>query len=141
MQNGPSLLRVGVGVVVSDDRTRVLACLRRADDYYGGFWEFPGGKCEPGETPAGCIVRELREELGITVEPIEQLPLFHHHYPDRNRQVELHPWLCRHIAGQPQLIEVADFRWCTPADLLTLHFLPANGPLIEEIRIRLQIAS
>lgn len=138
MDEQKTIVKVGVGIVVSDDRTRVLTCLRRAGDYYGGYWEFPGGKCEPNESPADCIVRELQEELGITVRPVEELPLLQHYYADRDRHVELHPWLCELVAGAPRAIEVADFRWCIPAELLQLKFLPANGPLFSEISNRLR---
>lgn len=126
-------VRVGVGVVVSPDQGRVLACLRPTGTPWAGWWEFPGGKCEPGESAEACIVRELIEEIDLTVRLVAPLPELHHGYPEQDRTVRLIPWICSPVAGQPRPVEVAEVRWCTPAELRGLRFLPANGPLIDAV--------
>lgn len=128
-----SMVHVGVGIVVSRGRDKVLVCLRRKHDYWGGWWEFPGGKCEPNETPAECVVRELREEVGIVVEPTQPLASIQHHYADRDRLVHLHPFMCELISGIPTPIEVAQCAWHTPLELRQIRFLPANGPIIDDL--------
>lgn len=133
-----SEVHVGVGIVVSPDRRKVLVCLRRADDYWGGWWEFPGGKCEGDESPADCIVRELQEEVGIVVRPMHPLTVVRHHYADRDRLVNLHSYLCELIEGTPTPIEVAQCAWLTPAELRGIRFLPANAPIISELEAHLR---
>jgi mutator protein MutT len=136
---------VGIGIVVDPSTgaptpPRLLVCQRRADDYWGGWWEFPGGKREPPESIADCVVRELREELGIDVSIASTLPTIEHLYTDRNRLVRLHPHVCRlrrspdrAAAAAPAALEVACFRWCTIAEIADLKFLPANGPIIAAL--------
>jgi mutator protein MutT len=129
------VVHVGVGIVLSEDRSRALVCLRRDNDYWGGWWEFPGGKCEPDESPADCVVRELWEEVGIDVKATESLTVIQHHYADRDRLVHLHPFICELIAGTPRAIEVVKCAWHTPAELREIRFLPANGPIIDELEL------
>lgn len=134
----PKEINVGVGIVISPDNTRVLVCQRRLSDYWGGWWEFPGGKCEPGETIEQCVRRELLEELGIDTCPVEPLPAFQYLYTDRDRLVHIHPWLCRQNGDTPPTaLEVECFRWCLPAELFELQFLPANDHLIRLLAQRL----
>lgn len=128
-----NVIQVGIGIMVSSDRSKVLVCLRRATDYWGGWWEFPGGKCEMNESPAECVVRELQEEVGVTARPIKPLTTLQHHYADRDRIVHLHPFLCELVGGTPTAIEVAQCAWHTPAELRQIKFLPANGPIIDEL--------
>lgn len=132
-------IEVGVGVVVAD--AKVLVCRRRDDDAWGGYWEFPGGKCEAGESAVECVRRELREELGIEVHIDRPLPPLEHFYAERDRLVKLLPFLCRlaNTSPPPRAIEVAEHRWCDPRDLPTLRFLPANGPLIRSVLEALEI--
>src|SRR5437762_4675350 len=81
-----------IAIVVRDGK--ILVCQRKADDVLGGYWEFPGGKCEDGETLEECLTRELREEIGITVTSPEPLAPIDHAYD--HGQVRLHPFICQH---------------------------------------------
>src|SRR6185312_6787763 len=78
---GRSMKRVDVviGIVVRDGT--ILICQRQRSDALAGYWEFPGGKLEPGETIEQCLARELREELAIIARPIEPLAVIEHDYP------------------------------------------------------------
>jgi len=121
-------IRVGVGIIVRDGCVLVD---RRADGPLAGWWEFPGGKVEPGEAPVDCVRRECREELGVEVEPYEPLMVLPHDFPDG--RVELHFHLCRIVSGQPRAIEVAEFAWVRPSQTADRKFLPANGPVLAEL--------
>lgn len=118
-----------IAIVVRDQL--VLITQRKADDTLGGYWEFPGGKCEIGETLEQCLARELREEIDITAAPIHRLATIEHDYP--TALVRLHPFVCRHVEGEPKLIECQDARWIEPTALRDHQFPPANDELIERI--------
>ena len=112
-------------------RWRVLISQRPHNAVLGGFWEFPGGKIQPGETPQQAVQRELAEELGIQV-AVEQPILSVEHDYDHGR-VQLQAFYCRVVAGQPQALEVAAWRWVDADDLPRYDFPPANGPLIAAV--------
>lgn len=130
---GPGVIRVGVALVTRGRGSawRVLVTRRRADSLYGGYWEFPGGKVEPGEDPAACVVREVAEELGLVVEAAAAEVPIEHVY--EHGHVQLWPWWCRVVRGEPRALEVDAWRWVTPGELRALRMLPANGPLIEAV--------
>jgi mutator protein MutT len=127
----PTISRIDAAIAIVVRHQKVLICQRKADDTFGGLWEFPGGKCEEGETLEQCLARELREELNITARPVMKLPPIEHDYP--HLQVRLHPFICEHESGEPQLIECQQTRWIDPPELLDHEFPPANGPLIQQV--------
>jgi mutator protein MutT len=115
----------------------VLITRRPEGTVVAGWWELPGGKIHEGETPEGCVVRELFEELGIAVEILGALPEVVHTY--EHATVRLHPRICRLAPGSrpARNLGVAEHRWCRAADLGALRFLPANAPIISAISARL----
>ncbi|MEA2708108.1 MAG: A/G-specific adenine glycosylase [Phycisphaerales bacterium] len=115
--------------IVCRDR-KVLVCQRKDDDTFGGYWEFPGGKQEAGETLEQCLARELREELAITARPIARLATVEHEYP--GVRIRLHPFVCAHLAGEVEHLECQASRWIDPPMLRDYRFPPANEALIEE---------
>jgi 8-oxo-dGTP diphosphatase len=116
----------------STGRPQVLVSRRKDDDdALPGYWEFPGGKCEDGETLEQCLARELCEELDISAEPIRRLPPIEHAYPKVT--VRLHPFICRHDGTEPKLLECQAVRWIDPASLRDYQFPPANESLIEGV--------
>ncbi len=128
------LLNVAVGVLVRGKGAEkvVLVTRRPADTVLGGYWEFPGGKVEAGETPQACLVREFREEVGLSVTVGEALPTVEHAYP--HGRVVLHAFWCAAVDGQmPRNLQVAEHRWVPTGELSTLRFPPANGPLVAAI--------
>jgi mutator protein MutT len=128
--SSPSIVEVAIAVVHRDGQ--VLIARRPEGTHLAGLWEFPGGKVEAGETPAQCLVRELREEMGIDVEvgaPYERLEFV---YPERH--VRIHPFACRLLAGEPQPHGCAELRWVRPAELGEYAFPPANATLLADIQ-------
>jgi mutator protein MutT len=122
-------VEVAIGIVISGGRA--LICRRKADraDAFGGLWEFPGGKCEPGEAPEACVRRELWEELGIEVRPTTPLPVIEHTYPSVS--VRLHPFVCRLESGEPRAISAAEWKWVSGPELAGHRFPEANEGLIR----------
>jgi 8-oxo-dGTP diphosphatase len=111
----------------------LLITRRTGRQVYAGYWELPGGKCEPGETPDQAAVRELREEVGLTVRPAQPMQTIEHAYD--HAHVRLHPWLCyAEAADAARPIEVAELRWVGPGELESYTFPEANDPLIAQLR-------
>lgn len=112
---------------------RVLVTRRPANaTHLPNAWEFPGGKCEDGETPRDAAVREAHEELGIDVKIVGEYTPIPHDYTVR--RVTLHPFSCRIISGEPQLLSSAALRWLAPQELHIDDFPIANRTLIEELQ-------
>lgn len=112
---------------------RVLVARRRDDaEHLPGVWEFPGGKCENGETPRDCAVREAREEIGVEIEISGERAAIMHDYPQR--RVTLHPFDCHIIGGEPRASQCAALRWLRPDELMPEEFPPANADLIQQIK-------
>jgi A/G-specific adenine glycosylase len=105
-----------------------LVCRRQAQTSFAGRWEFPGGKQEPGETIEQCLIREVREELGIDVRVVVALPSIRHDYEGFG--VRLHPFVCTIVAGRPRALAAAEMRWVGPQVLRDMEFPAANGALI-----------
>ncbi|MEM9569046.1 MAG: A/G-specific adenine glycosylase [Cyanobacteria bacterium P01_E01_bin.34] len=123
--------QIAVAIVVKGDR--LLIDQRPEQGMLGGLWEFPGGKIEAGETAADCAVREVMEEVGLEVEPIAALGSVEHAYS--HFSVTLSTFICRHISGEPQALEVDDVRWVTFNQLQDYAFPVANQkifPLLEQ---------
>ena len=119
-------LRAVAGVIERDGL--YLIGKRLPDDRYGGLWEFPGGKIEPGETPEECLERELMEELGVetgigelvcTVQPSDRFHLTVHR-------------ACI-VKGEPELREHSDLRWVHLEELDDFEMLPADGPVVRTL--------
>lgn len=122
---------VVAGVIRRDDG-QVLITQRLADDTLGGYWEFPGGKVDPGEELKAALYRELMEELGVKTEIGALIHHIVHAYPDRD--VRLYFYEVRILSGEPQKLEVADLRWVTLDELMDYQFPEADLPLLKQLR-------
>jgi 8-oxo-dGTP diphosphatase len=122
----PELILVAAGVL-RDASGRVLITQRRDGKHAAGFWEFPGGKIQAGESPLQALCRELAEEIGIQVSAATPLMTFRHSYPER--VVELHVFEVSHYSGEPRGLEGQPLRWVTVAELGTAGLLEADQPI------------
>ena len=92
-------------------------------------WEFPGGKIEAGESAEECLIREIREELGIDIQIRETLPANEHQYPDK--LIRLIPFICSQTAGEIYLKEHAEYRWQNAEALLEVDWAEADLPIVK----------
>ncbi len=122
-------IEAAIGVVQRG--SKVLITRRKSTGPLAGFWEFPGGKCENGETPRECLARELWEELELRAKVKLEFPTIQHDYA--HGHVCLRPFLCLHESGEPKLIGCQEARWIEPGELRQYEFPPANAALIEQI--------
>ena len=84
-----------------------------------------------GESVEHCLVREVREELALEAQWVHKLPPIDHDYP--GGKIRLHPYVCRHLGGEPQLLACQAAKWVDPADLRRHTFPPANDGLIDRV--------
>ena len=124
------VVEVAAGLVYREGR--YLIARRKPDVHLGGFWEFPGGKREPGETLEECLRRELLEELSICIDVPIPFQIVRHEYAEKT--VELHFFRCRIETGQATAIDCAEIRWVWPHELGDFEFPPADRPIIEALR-------
>ena len=119
-------VRVAAAIIERDGR--FLVTRRQAGVHLAGVWEFPGGKCEPGESLAACMARELREELAIDAVVGDEVLVTGHDYADR--RVELHFLRCT-SSDTPVPQQGQAMRWVSREDLHALEFPPADAELIH----------
>jgi 8-oxo-dGTP diphosphatase len=117
-----------VAAVITDARGRVLLGRRTDGRDLAGLWEFPGGKCEPGESPEAALIRELQEELGITVQVGEPLINVPQRYPDKRLRLDV-----RRVTawdGIPRGVEGQALAWVAPGKLVRYPMPPADRPVV-----------
>lgn len=129
-------LIVAAAVIHRDGR--LLIARRAVGGRHPLLWEFPGGKVEPGESPSECLVREMKEEMGIDVEVGELLASLEHSYPDVT--IELLVFECMVARGEPADIGCESHAWVEPGRLGEYDLLPADRRLLTEVLDRLELA-
>ncbi len=125
----PAPLEVVAGIVWQDGR--LLASLRPEGKALAGFWEFPGGKVEPGETAREALIRELREEVSLEAETVVYWKSLDYVYPQG--PVRLHVFQVESFAGEAIARENQTLRWLYPHEALQLNVLPPDRPLLQEL--------
>jgi 8-oxo-dGTP diphosphatase len=125
-----------IGVAIVEFNGRYLVGTRQEEQDLAGLAEFPGGKCESGESPADCAVRECREETGLCVFPIRLLKRTYHEYA--HTTVDLHFWLCRVGGpnGEPpenNSQPTNGFQWKGVDELRELSFPEANASVVQTL--------
>lgn len=116
--------------VIRNDDGLVLAVRRGPSMDNSGKWEFPGGKTRPGEDQEDCILREVFEELGISVIITGRLDTVEHDYGDK--AIRLIPFICDTLALKPHLSEHDEYRWQKPDDLMKLDMTAADIPVAKQ---------
>jgi mutator protein MutT len=109
---------------------RLLVARRLEGSHMGGFWEFPGGKCEPGEPADVCLARELLEELGVAATVREEIYRTTYAYGDR--VLDLRFFRCD-LAADPRPLLGQEIRWVRRGELEALEFPPADAELIARL--------
>lgn len=123
---------VEVCAAVIQYQDKILITLRPEGKRLGGYWEFPGGKIETGESAQNALKRELREELDIEIEVGALIETVHHSYEWGD--VRILAYSCLWTNGTIRHLEVADHRWVAPANLLDYDILPADQPIIKKLQ-------
>jgi len=123
------VIEVAVGLIHHDGR--YLIARRRSGVHLAGFWEFPGGKRESGESLVDCLHRELFEELRIRVDLPVPYQTVRHDYPDRI--VELHFFRCSLEQGEAIPIDCDEIRWVLPQELAQFTFPPADREIVRAL--------
>jgi 8-oxo-dGTP diphosphatase len=126
------ILEVSAAVLQRDDGTFLLA-LRPPDKIWAGYWEFPGGKIEPGETSYHALVRELKEELGITVQTAYPWLTRVFTYP--HATVRLNFFRVTQWTGELHPHEGQQFSWQLPTRVIVDPVLPANAPILRALEL------
>lgn len=124
-------MAVIVAAAVIERGGAVLVTRRLKGAHLEGLWEFPGGKCEPGESIHDCLIREIAEELAVAVTPRRTILVTSHAYPEKT--VELHFIACD-MQGEPRPQQGQEMQWIERARLDSLEFPEADAALIAELR-------
>ena len=131
MTNPKRRKRLHAAVAVIERRGTILICQRHNHDSFGGYWEFPGGKREPGESWERCLRRELREELGVAVRAVSHYGWMRHEF--ENGTVSFRVFRCAIARGTPRPLDAQAIRWVLPHELANYQFPPANQALIQRL--------
>jgi 8-oxo-dGTP diphosphatase len=133
MSDAKPLLLVAAAALVDPDG-RVLICQRPQGKQLAGLWEFPGGKVEAGESPEACLIRELQEELGITVTEACLAPFVFASHAYESFHLLMPLYLVRRWTGTVTAHEHAAVAWVKPAKLTDYPMPPADEPLVAWLR-------
>jgi len=123
-------IEVSAALIFRDGK--LLIAQRHVGSHLGGLWEFPGGKREPDETFEQCLVRELREELGVEISVGELFEEVVHDYPEKT--VRLKFFICRLARGEPQPLGCASVKWISKSELANHDFPAADARLLDKLR-------
>lgn len=126
--------RFEIGIALVLYKGQVLVGSRASDVHLGGFDEFPGGKCEPEESAAGCAIRECKEETGLHVE-IREL-FYRQQFEYDTRVVDLSFFLCEPSSTDELKAISAPFHWVPIADLAELNFPDGNTAVVQKLMER-----
>jgi 8-oxo-dGTP diphosphatase len=116
--------------IVDGDPPRVLAAQRAYPAGLAGYWELPGGKVHPGEEDLDALVRECREELGVTVSVRERVGTD----VEIGSGLLLRVWWATLDTGDPQPLEHTQLRWLRLEELDDVAWLPSDGPVVAAVR-------
>ena len=130
MSSNSRTIEVVAAVIIDADR-RIFATQRGYGEWKD-WWEFPGGKIEPDETPEQALRREIREELDADIQVGELLRTIDYDYPKFH--LTMHCYRCTLADGHLTLLEHEAAKWLKPTELNSVKWLPADEDLINELK-------
>ena len=125
-------IEVAAGVLFRSGK--LLITKRKKGSHLGGYWEFPGGKRERGETFQQCLQRELKEEIGVEVTVDECLHVKSHQYPEKLVYIEF--FLCLAAKGDPHPLDCQEIKWIKKKELNKYEFPEADLELLQILAVR-----
>jgi mutator protein MutT len=123
--------QIDVSAALIFHKGQLLITRRRAGSHLGGLWEFPGGKREPNETFEQCLVREIREELGMEIATVDLFEEITQAYEEKT--VRLKFFVCEWMGGEPQALGCAAFKWVSQDELAQYDFPAADARLLKKL--------
>jgi len=123
------MTKVLCGLIIKDQQ--ILICRRKPEKSLGGYWEFPGGKLEEGETYEECLARELQEELDLRVTVKNHFKTVIHQYDLKT--IELISYRCETEDAAIKLVDHDQIEWIEVPDLLKWNLAPADVPIAEAL--------
>ena len=124
------MVEVVAGLIWKDGK--FMICQRPENKARALLWEFVGGKVEKGESREDALVRECKEELDVTVNPLDVFCTVDHVYPDITIRLVL--FNAEIVSGEPKLLEHADLKWISANDIDNYEFCPADKEILEKIK-------
>lgn len=115
----------------SPQGTRSVFATQRGYGEWRGFWEFPGGKIESGETPQAALAREIREELATQISVGEKIATIEYDYPTFHLSMKC--FACEVVSGKLELLEHENAAWLTADNLHSVKWLPADELILDKI--------
>ena len=125
------LRNLHVAIALIERRGRYLICRRSPNGHLGGYWEFPGGKREPGESWERCLRRELHEELAVRIKAIRTHGRMRYRYADR--AISFKVFRCSIASGRPRPLSAQAVRWVPSRRFSRYRFPPADRQLIRRL--------
>lgn len=122
---------VVAAIIHANDSSKILITKRPRHLHKGGYWEFPGGKIEQGESEKQALARELKEELALTFSNAEIFKRLEYDYPEK--KVSLSFWYVSGLTSEPQAIEQQEMAWVDVAELKSYTFPEANEPVVDAL--------
>ena len=122
-------IRVAAAIIKYNNQ---IFATQRGYGSFKGWWEFPGGKIEEGETPKEALLREIKEELDTTVQVEELVEVVEYEYPDFH--LTMYCYLCKVITGELVLKEHEAARWLTKENIDSVRWLPADLDVIKKLK-------
>ncbi len=128
----PSHPKLHVVSAVINRNELFLISQRKLEDRFGGMWEFPGGKVEPGESLQDALVRELLEEVGVECRVQDHLKTVPNRYPDLD--LDLHFFRAEIVQGEPHAVDAKDVRWVPISELFKIELSTEDEEFLNQLK-------
>ncbi len=122
-------IRVVAAVIKKENK---IFCTQRGYGDFKGYWEFPGGKIEDGETPQEALVREIKEELDVDISVGKMIKTIEYDYPEFHLSMDC--FWCELVSGEIELKEHEDAKWLDKNNIDSVDWLPADLDLINSLK-------